>query len=221
MSNFETIFFFPGAGSYGSEFSELFRQVRPNGQLIRYPGRTDPNFGVPARSFEALVDFCVHKINRKKQKPFALFGHSFGAFVAFACTQKLICMGHPPKTLLVTGANCPGTSLSKPPENREDAFRYFEAISRPETEIKGSDWLETTVDLGLKDLQLLYKYSFPSVPQKVNCCIHVLAGTDDPLVSDVGIAKWRQASTEKVDIRRIPGGHTDILENLDINDFDV
>jgi surfactin synthase thioesterase subunit len=75
-------FFFPGAGSFGGE-------TPPGAVLIRYPGRYGRGFGVPAASFDAVVDACAAQLARRSPTRPVLVGHSYGAYVAYATALRL------------------------------------------------------------------------------------------------------------------------------------
>lgn len=215
-------FFFPGAGSYGSEFSKLNRQLRPHVQTIRYPGRFDPGFGVPAPSFSALVDRCISSIREQGCEVVSLFGHSFGAYVAYACAQELTRIGFTPELLIVSGANGPNVPFGAFPSNEEEAYCYFESVAPRETESgPGNDWTTASIDLGLKDLALLREFKINPSHCKLSCRVEVFAGELDPLVTDEGLDDWRSVSDGQVRVHKLPGGHSDSISFLNANDFEI
>src|SRR5262249_44765773 len=80
--------FFPGAGSFGNEFQLLVDALQPAAWLVKYPGRYGRDFGVPAESFDGVVRACTEQIASRPAGHPVLFGHSFGAYVAYATAVR-------------------------------------------------------------------------------------------------------------------------------------
>src|SRR5258708_6218886 len=108
-----SIVFFPGAGSYGAEFRLLMDALKPAAWIVRYPGRYGRDFGTPPGSFGGFVRACAEQIaSRMPADPVlpegpVLFGHSFGAYVAYATALRLQEAGMRVSALVAAGASAP------------------------------------------------------------------------------------------------------------------
>src|ERR1700722_4222949 len=120
--------FFPGAGSFGREFRLLVDELKPAAWLVRYPGRYGRDFGTPAESFDEVVLACTEQVTSRAPAPPVLFGHSFGAYVAFALKRQETATGV--GALVTVGACAPGRfEVSEQATGTpSEAVRYLESV---------------------------------------------------------------------------------------------
>jgi surfactin synthase thioesterase subunit len=195
---------FPGAGSFGGEFQALLDQLGPAARLVRYPGRYGRGFGVPAPSFDALVTGCAEQVTG----PTVLFGHSFGAYVAYATALRV-----PAATLVVAGAAAPAR-MTVPDHaigSPADAARYLDDIDPGVLAAAPSpDWRDIVVETAIQDLRLLTGFD-AAAAAPVDCPLVAVRGSTDPLTTDAGIADWAACTTAAFRAHAMPGGHSDYL----------
>lgn len=208
--------FFPGAGSFGSEFRSLPGSRNPGASVVRYPGRYGRDFGTPAASFEDLVRACAEQVSAGPANP-VLFGHSFGAYVAYAVTLRLRESGLGIRRLVVAGANAP-SRLSVPEQAMSSlsaARGYLSDIdSAALAEAPSEDWREIVAETAVSDLRLLSQFD-PASSGRVHCPVLAIRGAADPLTSDAGIREWRHYTQEAFSCRAVPGGHSEFLRSAD------
>lgn len=104
------VVFFPPAGSNASLTWKLADKVPDRWELwgVQYPGR-GPRLREPsASSIREIANACLPAI-RTAADLTVLFGHSFGAFIAYDVAQLLADRGSPAAGLVVAGAASPGT----------------------------------------------------------------------------------------------------------------
>ena len=104
------LFCFPHAGGAPSAFRAWGRYLRPEFELAiaQLPGRGARMGETPLDEMEALVDELVAAMEPMLDKPFALLGHSMGAWVAFEVARALGKKGlETPTVLFVAGARAP------------------------------------------------------------------------------------------------------------------
>lgn len=211
----DTTVFFPGAGSFGSEFRLLMAELRPAAWLVRYPGRYGRDFGVPAESFDGVVQACAEQIASRAPECPVLFGHSFGAYVAYATSLRLQEAGIGVRALVAVGACAPGR-LEVPERatgTPSDAARYLASVDPSAlADAPSDDWREVVAATAAHDLRLLRQFDVAS-SAGLHCPILAVRGDADPLTSDEGIGEWKHHTDGAFSWLIYPGGHSDVLRS--------
>jgi surfactin synthase thioesterase subunit len=213
------IAFFPGAGSFGAEFQVLSAVFDPAATwLAKYPGRFGRGFGVPAESFDQVAQACAEQaISRASARPI-LFGHSFGAYAAYATALRLereTTAAIEPSALVVTGAAAPGHLKVAQLTTTEQAERYLERVDPGALAAAPSaEWRDIVVETTLSDLRLLSEFDASTSP-RVRCPIIAIRGDADPLTTDATLAEWANSTTGAFALHPFPGGHSDFLRSAD------
>ena len=213
MNSHSGVVAFPGAGSFGSEFGPLLRELKPTAWLARYPGRFGRDFGTAAGSFEELVLACATQVTCRKLVRPVLLGHSFGAYVAYATAARLQKDGAELSALVVVGATAP--ELFTIPEvatrSRSGTAAYLDDIDPVLVPGESSsDWRDVVVDMAYQDLRLLGGFDSADY-EMLRCPIFAVRGEEDPLTSDAGIAEWAENTSDTCSRLVFPGGHSDFL----------
>jgi len=212
---------FPGAGSFGGEFRPLLDRFGPAASMVRYPGRSGRNFGIPAPSFELLVLSCRDQVVAGSAGRTVLFGHSFGAYVAYATALELHRAGQRIAALVVSGADAPSRlSVPESVTGSPAATRsYLEGVD-PEllAEAPSDDWRDIVVETVAQDLRLLGEFD-TGAAGRLSCPVFAVRGAGDPISSDEGLADWRQNTDGDVRTRRFDGGHSDFLRSAACADW--
>lgn len=213
--------FFPGAGSFGSEFQPLMDALRPAAWLVRYPGRSGRSFGVPASSFDEVVRDAAGQITSRLPmdsplpRGLVLFGHSFGAYVAYATALRLQESGIGVSALVAAGAAAP--RRRQVPEQAtgspSDAVAYLESIDPGALDDAPSEeWCEIVAETVVSDMRLLRQFD-AALSDRLHCPVLVARGAADPLTSDAGVGEWGDY-TDSAFLRRVfPGGHSGFLRS--------
>lgn len=151
-----------------------------------------------------------------KDVPFAVFGHSVGALIAFEFVRQLYQNNFPvPEHLIVSGRRAPHIPLDK--------ILHLQPDSALIEELR---LIGGTSDLILNDPELMslflpiFRADFTinetyQVNDKfsVNCPILAIAGCDDPLVNQGFLEQWRQYTTGEFEAVMLSGGHMTFKEN--------
>lgn len=204
--------FFPGAGSFGSEFRSLTEAFKPACRLARYPGRFGADFGIPAESFDAVVQACTDQVIRQGGPRPVLFGHSFGAYVAYAAALRLQETGTQICALVIAGAGAPDqlTVSEQATGTALGAAAYLNSVDPAAlADVPSEEWREVVIDTLIQDLRLLRQ--FPPGPARVACPVLAVRGEADPLTSDAGVDRWQQFTDGGYSRQVFPGGHSDYL----------
>ncbi|GGM08112.1 MULTISPECIES: thioesterase II family protein [Micromonospora] len=208
----DDIAIFCGAGSFGGEFQPLVDAVGAGAWLVRYPGRTGRGFGVPAESFDALVDGCAKQIVDRGAAGTVLLGHSFGAYVAYATALRL-----PPtvrvSALVPVGATAP--ALLEVPTRATgtpaDAAAYLADIDPDALAAAPSDdWREIVAETVVTDMRLLTGFD-TTAAARLPVPILAARGDTDTLAPADGVTAWRRHTEQPCTVRSFPGGHSGVL----------
>lgn len=178
---------------------------------VRLPGRESRINETPFEDMPSLVAALGAAIAPHLGKPFAFFGHSMGAGVAFELTRWLHRGGLPlPAVLIVSGARAPQwrLGLAPPPDPSDEALlaelRQLEGI--PRDVLENPELWKLALPALRADTRLYRRYVFePGEPLPVPLVAY--SGDTDPNLGASGMAGWRELTRASFRQRTFPGGH--------------
>lgn len=198
--------------------SSLFRQwleARPDGIEIcpvQLPGREERSeerpFGQLPPLIQALVPFIP------QDKPFAFFGHSMGALIAFELARELRRQGLPgPHRLFVSAAPAPQVPLrparySLPDHEFVAALRLLGGTS--ETILTNVALLAYFMPVLRADFEVVDTYEYLA-GEPLDCPIHVFGGENDLEVDLEGLRSWEVQTLGEFTLQTFPGDHFYLL----------
>lgn len=142
---------------------------------------------------------------------YVLFGHSFGALVAFELARVLAFRTTPPIALVVSGRNAPSVAHPAAPLHQLADRELVEGVRSldglPEQLLAHQDVLDLFLPLLRADLRMAETYRLRPGP-RLRCPVWVLAGENDALVTPDGLAAWQAETVGPCVVRRVPGGHS-------------
>jgi surfactin synthase thioesterase subunit len=183
-------------------------QLPGRGTRLREPPFTDMDSLVSAIACE--VDF---------EPPFAFFGHSLGALVAYEVARALRRADRDlPAVLFLSGFPAPDLPRHAPPvhhlpddELLAEIERRHEAVP---AEVLNDPALRAMAAPVLRaDFEVLETYVHRAEPP-LPCAISVLAGADEPIPAEA-LDGWQRHTTPPVAVRRFPGGHFYLRDQRD------
>lgn len=126
--------------------------------------------------------------------PFALFGHSMGALLAFETARRLRAQYQlQPLTLFVSGYGSPHLPLFRPPVRNlpEDKFREELRFygGTPDEVLADNDLMQLLSPLLRRDLSVCETYTYSTEP-KLNFPIVAFGGAEDPTVPWNRLFEW-------------------------------
>ncbi len=174
---------------------------------VRLPGR-ETRFGEPVfDSMEALISALAEAIGPYLDRPFALFGHSLGAIVAFELARNLRTL---PAGLFVAGARAPQLRRDHipppPPSDDEliDELRRLDGI--PVELLDHRELMQMALPALRGDTALYRNYRYTAGPP-LHCSIRAYGGVDDPRLQPAALDAWREQTTESFRLEMLPGAH--------------
>ncbi|MGP3987951.1 thioesterase II family protein [Streptomyces sp. 3N207] len=224
------LFCFHHAGAGALTFARWRRGFDPGVCVlpVRLPGREtrlrEPRITDGVR----LLDELDAQLGPLLEEPYALYGHSLGALVAYRFAQRVRRAGRPAPVLVGLGA-CPPPHLPTPlTEQRElpDAA-LLAALDRygtlPSYLFERPRWLRTLLSTMRDDLRLAA--SLRAVggraargaagggavdggwDEPLDCPVHAFAGTGDEAAPAAAVAEWRRWVSGPFALHTVPGGH--------------
>ncbi|MEO4048122.1 alpha/beta fold hydrolase [Pseudomonas sp. CAU 1711] len=185
--------------------------------LVKLPGR-GARFNEPrAESLAELAEALAQAIagGQSATQPFALFGHSMGALLAFETARALRGRGLAPSALLVSARTAPAAHGWRERVCDLPAAQFLEVIrgmnGLPQEVLDNPEWLDLFLPIIRDDFALCEDYRYSAAPP-LSCPIHVLAGQADAGVPVPLLAGWTEETTGDCRTWLFPGGHFYLFE---------
>ena len=213
------MFCFPHAGAGGLAYREWSRLLPPAIQVLPVlpPGRETRLREESYTSIEPYVEDLVTALAPELRAPYALFGHSLGALVAFELARRLRAGGlAAPAHLFVSGRIAPQLAeyrriLHRLPDS--DLAGELAALGGIPGDIDLSDHRLDYLLAALRaDLTVNEQYAFRTEPP-LGTAVTALGGTTDPRVNESELAAWRTQTSAPFELRTFPGGHFYLTEH--------
>ena len=143
--------------------------------------------------------------------PYALFGHSMGAFVAFDLAHELSSIGNPPAHLFVSAQRgpklpYPGKPIYALSENEflAGVLERYESI--PKQILEQKDLMAVLLRTLRADFTLTEAYRYRAAGP-LGCPITAFGGADDQHVAREQLEAWAAETTNRFRLHILPGGH--------------
>jgi medium-chain acyl-[acyl-carrier-protein] hydrolase len=207
------LFCFPYAGA-GSSMYHSWAGHFPEIEicLVHLPGRDkrikETLYTRLLPLIEELTDALIPQLN----KPFAFFGHSMGALIAFETARQL--RRHQrsqPIHLFISARHAPQridpyANLYHLPEQEfiDGTEELFGAL--PEVVKQDQEVLDLFMSIMRADLTMVGTHSYIH-EHPLSCPISVFGGTKDHSVTEQDLEAWREQTTSSFNLQMLPGDH--------------
>ncbi|MFD8396496.1 thioesterase II family protein [Streptomyces sp. NPDC059680] len=214
---------FPHAGGSATAFKDLAHTLPANFDVVsvQYPGRQDRYGEAPFTALTPLIEAVAAELTRELAadpgRPYALFGHSMGALVAFE-TALLLARGElpGPQRLFLSGRGGPETD-SAPYHLFGDA-EVLDDVRRlggtDQAMLDDPDLLELVLPALRADYRALGTYSWHG-GEPLTAPVTALTGDSDPMTTVEDVRTWRAYTTGDFDVKVFSGGHFYLFDHLD------
>lgn len=183
---------------------------------VRLPGR-EQRFREPALASwpQALEELTAAFATRSERGPYALFGHSLGARLAYELTHRLADGGHRlPDLLVVSGCRGPGKPARHPDMHSMDGpalrARLREMNGVPREVLDNRELMDLLEPTLRADLRLAETWQ--ASPGCIPTPILALCGDHDDIDPYEDMLDWRHHTTKGFTIHSFPAGHFFLLE---------
>jgi medium-chain acyl-[acyl-carrier-protein] hydrolase len=212
------LFCIPHAGGSGMVFRTWPQDMPDFVQVfaIELPARGRRISELPYSNLKLLVDEIAESMQPYIDRPFALFGHSFGALVGFEVARELHNHnGVPPIHLCISGAKAPeflsnGPKIHKQPD--AILINYVRSLGgTSEIVLENEEMISAVMPALRADLKMSETYIYSNSTQLDNPIL-VLAGESDPKVDRGSLQTWAKHTTAGFKMKLFPGNHFYLYE---------
>lgn len=187
-------------------------------RALELPGR-ESRFGEPRISNAGvLAKEITNALSPYLDRPFALFGYSVGALLAFEVARELHRRGGPlPAYLFVAAMRAPHVPKVHPPlahlprEEFLDQINYYYQPSDDAWKIP--ELLEVFLPILRDDMAINETYEYADEPP-LPCPIDAYVGADDKGTPLASAEAWRDQTSTEFELTVFPGGHFFLHEAL-------
>jgi len=180
--------------------------------LVHLPGRESRLREAPYTQIEPLVTATATALRPYLDIPYAVFGHSMGALVAFELARRFEEDGQgAPRYLFVSGRRAPQMPPRRSPIAHLPDDQFVREIRNryngiPDEVLRHPDLLALLLPGLRADLTLVEDYVHRS-GSPLPCPIVALGGLEDAEATEAELVGWRQQTTAALSVRMFPGGH--------------
>jgi len=207
------LFCFPFAGGGASVFRSWARALPPTIEVcpVQLPGRENRLRESPYTDLRPLAEVLAGQIQWYLQKPFAIYGHSMGALLAFELVRILQRQNAPlPRTLFLAAHRAAHLSPRRSPLYALPDKEFIQALHRfgglQDEVMKDQELLDVLLPTLRADLTLCDRYSYsPGSP--LNCPFQLYVGRDDQEAPPEDMESWREHSAQSSSLCIFSGGH--------------
>jgi medium-chain acyl-[acyl-carrier-protein] hydrolase len=208
------LFCFPYAGA-GAAIFRTWPDLLPADVELCVPGLPgrDAEIGKPpVAEMTSLVDLLSEQIVPRLALPYALFGHSMGAFVAFDLAHEILRRNlRPPSHLFVAAQR--GARLPYPekpifdlPEESFLSALVARYDSIPKAIMEQAEFMKLLLPTLRADITLVEDYRYRAAGP-LGCPIIVFGGLEDRRVNRSQLEAWSVETSARCSMHLLPGGH--------------
>lgn len=207
------LFCLPFAGGSASAFRTWATHLPTKVDVIavQLPGR-EARIAEPAHDrLESLVPAIADAMIPVLDKPYAIFGHSLGALVAFDLDRELRTRRiRAPERLFLSGRRAAHLPARDKPIAHLADDEFFSAVARigglPDGFVLEDELAQLLMPTLRADFAVSEKYD-PTQAQPTPTPISAYSGVDDPWVSGLAVRAWSELTCSDFTFHALPGSH--------------
>lgn len=213
-----TLVLFPHAGG-SANFYQRFSLANGFGQIlaVQYPGHGERLKEPLVASIPELAEMIEPVLSHAVEHPLVLFGHSFGALVAFEVALRLEKQGTPPVALFASGRRAPSrrrAELKTRFADPDSLVEHLVALGGTDDRItRDPEMLEMVQPILQNDYNATIDY-FPGPATAVDVPLFCALGREDPEVTLNEGRSWADHTLAGFRIRVFNGRHFYFLDQL-------
>lgn len=212
-----SLFCLPYAGGGANVFQSWPAQLPPDIEVaaIQLPGRgtrfREPLFRQIGPLCDSLEAALVPFLEPAGSTPFALFGHSMGATIAFELCRRLRRRGgRMPAHLILSGRGAPQFVDDEPPIYQLPEAEFIKKISTqggtPREVLDNAELMSLLLPILRADFEVVETWQYTPEPP-LDVPMTALGGHEDELAPASEIPGWREHTVREFSSHLFPGGH--------------
>lgn len=202
----------PYAGGAASLFHSWSRALPGDIELraVQLPARQDRRQEPALTRVDAIVDQLASAMTSLPPAPTAIFGHSFGALVAFELARRLHAHGDPPFCLIASARRAPHLPLGHPPLHKLPDADFLAGMNRycdtPWDRLLDQDLVDLALPALRADFEALETFTYDA-RGPLDVPTVVLRGRRDGTMSVDAAFAWGEVVTRRLDLHEVDAGH--------------
>jgi medium-chain acyl-[acyl-carrier-protein] hydrolase len=207
----QQLFCFPYAGG-GASMYATWQAHLPGIDVapVHLPGREARMAEPHHASLNDLVQALIPALAARTQRPYALFGYSMGALIAFEVAHCLRKLGQGPSVLIVAAKRPPHLPLPPPIAHLSDDDLINELVRCYRSPLlatpEGRELARVMLPTLRADIRSLEQHQHSS-GARLTCPIVALSGAEDALATPSEMAEWSQYTNGPFIQHTLPGHH--------------
>ena len=208
------LFSFPRAGGGVASFRNWPEDCHPEIEvaLIQSPGRETRLREKPLHTMEHLVSSICEEMAGLLDRPYALYGHSLGAKVAFETARELRRRGLPEPVYFFAAASAgPAVPWAHPLLHAHEDLALLQQIQLryggvPQGILADRELWPFLVPALRADITILETYRYVE-EAPLSSPITCFCGADDPMTPESEASEWRRQTSAGFRLYMLPGDH--------------
>jgi medium-chain acyl-[acyl-carrier-protein] hydrolase len=206
------LFCLPYAGGAASIYREWQNLLPSEIEVcaIELPGRGVRFTDRPFSRMEALVPELAEGLEPMFDRPFAFFGHSMGAVIAYELARHLRARDLQPVHLFASAHRAPHLPDERDAIHKLDDKTFLAEIHElggtPSGILDNDELLEIVLPILRVDFELVETYVHRKAAP-LGCPITAFGGVADEHVDRDGLDAWREHTERSFSLRMLPGDH--------------
>jgi medium-chain acyl-[acyl-carrier-protein] hydrolase len=177
---------------------------------VQLPGRESRFAEQPLESMRQLIDPLFEGLAGYLTRPFALFGHSMGALIAFELTRRMRSWDLAPVHLFAAGCRAPHLPSRSPDWHTLPDPEFIAVIEKlggiPPELLAERSFLDMMLPTLRSDCALVETYVLrPQAP--LSCPVTVFGGLQDEEVFPEDVRAWSRHTIGAFSVHLLPGDH--------------
>lgn len=205
---------FPYAGGGVAAFRGWWDVIDENVEVccVRTPGRETRYRETPIGDVKRLAASVAVDLADWTDRPYAIYGHSLGALIAFEVVRVLRGTRLPPPVYFFAGASrAPHLPPAHPPVHALPDDEFLEQVHRrydsvPRQIFEDADIRQLVLPALRADVKAFETYDYGRCAP-MDCPITAFGGVADSLVSSEALDAWRAQTAAGFELEMLPGGH--------------
>lgn len=208
------LFCFPYAGGNAMVFRGWLRLFPDAIEIcpLQYPGRGNRLCERPFTSVEPMAEDITQALIPLLDLPFAFFGHSMGAILAFEVTRELRKRRKAlPFHLFLSAVRAPQFRSPDPHVYDLAEPEFIEELGRlngtPSEMLENTELMALMLPMLRADFAVSQTYAYVEKGGPLSCALSVYGGMDEPSFSTAELEGWREHTTGVFSMHIFQGDH--------------